>query len=214
MLRIVALSDTHSLHRKVDLPEGDVLIHCGDWTYRGEEDIYLDAFEWLKEQSAKYKHIICIMGNHDFKHKYFVNLIANSGISNIHYLENSDITIDGIKFYGLPNVSNLHRWNFNDDKDFTCWARIPDDVEILISHTPPLHILDESEHYGSGALREHIDYRLLNNKLKVNVFGHCHKDAGRQVEVINDEGRHVLFVNASICDIEYEATNKPMVIEI
>jgi len=211
---MVAISDTHELENEIDLPDGDILIHCGDWTYRGSEKAYLKAFNWFCEQSKRFKHTIFIMGNHDFSHNYFINLFKNANIPNIHYLENSSIEIEGMKFYGCPNVSGLPRWNFNDDKDFTCWSRIPDDVEILISHTPPLHILDESEHYGSAALREHIDYRLLNKNLKVNVFGHCHRDAGKQIEITNDDGRNVLFVNASICDIEYKATNKPVVIEV
>ena len=29
-LTIVVISDTHELHREVDIPAGDLLVHCGD----------------------------------------------------------------------------------------------------------------------------------------------------------------------------------------
>jgi len=31
-LRLVLLSDTHQLHRQIDVPDGDMLIHSGDFT--------------------------------------------------------------------------------------------------------------------------------------------------------------------------------------
>jgi predicted phosphodiesterase len=30
-MRLVIVSDTHQQHRKIRLPDGDVLIHCGDF---------------------------------------------------------------------------------------------------------------------------------------------------------------------------------------
>ena len=29
-VRVVLISDTHSSHRQLDLPAGDILIHCGE----------------------------------------------------------------------------------------------------------------------------------------------------------------------------------------
>lgn len=34
-LRCVCISDTHGLHRGVAVPNGDLLIHCGDFTDTG-----------------------------------------------------------------------------------------------------------------------------------------------------------------------------------
>jgi predicted phosphodiesterase len=34
-LRIVVISDTHSRHRHIVVPDGDVLVHAGDLTARG-----------------------------------------------------------------------------------------------------------------------------------------------------------------------------------
>jgi predicted phosphodiesterase len=32
-MRIVCISDTHSMHRQIEVPEGDLLIHAGDCLY-------------------------------------------------------------------------------------------------------------------------------------------------------------------------------------
>ena len=36
-MRIVCLSDTHNLHERIQVPEGDLLLHAGDATNRGTE---------------------------------------------------------------------------------------------------------------------------------------------------------------------------------
>lgn len=66
-VRIVAMSDTHDAHDKIDitdLPAADIFIHVGDFTqysYRGEIDRFILFLEKLP-----YKHKIVIAGNHDF----------------------------------------------------------------------------------------------------------------------------------------------------
>jgi predicted phosphodiesterase len=32
-MRIVLISDTHGLHRQLEVPPGDLLIHAGDFTF-------------------------------------------------------------------------------------------------------------------------------------------------------------------------------------
>ena len=34
-VRVVVISDTHTSHRQLVLPDGDILIHCGDFTFYG-----------------------------------------------------------------------------------------------------------------------------------------------------------------------------------
>ena len=62
--RIVCISDTHGLHRKVAVPEGDLLIHAGDFMRTGTslEEI-ADFKDWLGEQP--HPHKIVVAGNHD-----------------------------------------------------------------------------------------------------------------------------------------------------
>lgn len=210
-LKIVAISDTHEYHRKISLPDADVLIHCGDWTYRGESETYLDAFNWLVDQSKRYKHIIVIMGNHDFNHQYFVDLIKNSNISNIHYLENSGVEIEGTKFFGCPFVPNLPNWAFPEYPG--CYDKIPDDTQILISHAPVKGILDNnSKQYGSSYLRQVVD-KLMENRLTHFFNGHIHESYGIK-EITNSKNKPITFINASTCNLQYKPIHPAVIVEI
>ena len=62
-MRIVHLSDTHMLHRRLSVPDGDVLVHSGDFTGAGTLDDYTDVFSWL--DSMPHKHKLLVAGNHD-----------------------------------------------------------------------------------------------------------------------------------------------------
>ncbi len=63
-IRIVCISDTHNLHEQIPyMPEGDVLIHAGDFSSTGVSE-HVQAFvDWFGSQN--YAHKIFIAGNHD-----------------------------------------------------------------------------------------------------------------------------------------------------
>jgi predicted phosphohydrolase len=64
-LRLVLLSDTHQLHREVDVPDGDVFIHAGDFTmFSRSMEAVVDFNDWLGELPHRYK--IVVPGNHEF----------------------------------------------------------------------------------------------------------------------------------------------------
>ena len=65
-MRIVALSDTHRLEHKVPIPDGDILIHAGDMTGRGNWEEFITVGRWFKELKSRFTHRIMIAGNHDF----------------------------------------------------------------------------------------------------------------------------------------------------
>ena len=52
-MKIVCISDTHNLHRGLDLPAGDILIHAGDFTKFGE-------LEHLKVELSKNIEFKCL----------------------------------------------------------------------------------------------------------------------------------------------------------
>ena len=64
-LRLVILSDTHNQEGKMpeSVPDGDVLIHCGDLTNVGKAKELQMVNEWLGKLPHKTK--IAIAGNHD-----------------------------------------------------------------------------------------------------------------------------------------------------
>jgi predicted phosphodiesterase len=63
-MKISLISDTHTLHREVDVPPCEILIHAGDICFMGRSARDLDDFaEWLSEQPAQYR--VIVPGNHD-----------------------------------------------------------------------------------------------------------------------------------------------------
>ena len=61
--RIVCMSDTHGRHGEVSLPQGDILIHGGDFTSTGEVATMEDLAQFFRD--IAFPHTICIAGNHD-----------------------------------------------------------------------------------------------------------------------------------------------------
>ena len=95
------IADTHSRHRSIRLPKGDVLIHAGDISYRGEKLEVEDFLTWFRKQD--FEHKIFIAGNHDFllekaKPKEIDNLI----LDDIIYLNDSSTLVNGYKIWGSP----------------------------------------------------------------------------------------------------------------
>lgn len=215
MTKIAAISDTHSYHRRLTIPDGDILIHAGDISWRGELDIISDFCMWLKELPHKNKIVIC--GNHElgieagFKRQSALDMIRDSGAI---YLEDSGVEIAGIKIYGSPVTPVYGNWEWNRErgKDIRLhWDKIPDDTNLLITHGPPYGILDfvdyKQEHIGCRDLLNRIENL---KELKAVVFGHKHRDFNEQPVVINN----TIFVNASILNNRSVVANDPIVIEI
>lgn len=65
-MKLVAISDTHSLHNKEtfpEIPEGDILVHAGDATRHGNVEELIEFLQWFGQQPHPYK--IYVPGNHD-----------------------------------------------------------------------------------------------------------------------------------------------------
>lgn len=207
-MKLVLISDTHGRHRQFSTPPGDVLIHAGDIMtngYRKEEIV--DFNDWLGEQPQAKK--VVIAGNHD---RLFESTTSAQGVlTNAIYLENSGVTIAGLKFWGSPASPEFCNWAFNykrgEDID-RIWRMIPDDTDVLITHGPPSGIQDWVKpgrpNLGCGNLRA----ATLRVKPKLHVFGHIHGGYGEY----NDGTTR--FVNASLVNEAYMPVNKPIVVEI
>lgn len=66
-------------------------------------------------------------------------------------------------------------FSFPRDQLYKKWDLIPSNIDILMTHMPPKHILDKTssgKHWGSSSLREKV---LKEIKPKVHVFGHVHE---------------------------------------
>ena len=227
-MRIIAISDTHCRHEDVVLPEykeGDILVHAGDITGRGETHVVYAFAYWL--QSLPYKHKIVIAGNHDFcfensNAKLCEMFLKERGIT---YLHDSEIVIEGIKFYGSPYQPWFHNWAFNKTRGeeiAEVWAKIPDDTNVLITHGPPsgnlggcmphvFHHPSGKDSYNEEVGCEDLFQRMTQLKdLQYQIHGHIHECWG----CYSHPDLTCQCVNASIMDASYNPVNKPWVLPL
>jgi len=218
-LKIVAISDTHGQHNKLVLPEGDVLVHAGDWSRRGEEIDTINFLMWFDEQD--YNHKVFIAGNHCwFTERYpeeFQDLLDEHAPTCI-YLQDSGTTIEGIEFWGSPVQPEFFNWAWNRKRGKQIkkhWDLIPDTTQVLITHGPPQGIGDMvtmgmspncGQNVGCLDLIETIEQRL--HKLKLHIFGHIHTGHGEYEQ----DGK--TFINASVLNDQYMMSYPPIEIDI
>jgi len=212
-MRLVLLSDTHTMHDQVVVPDGDVLIHAGDLTFTGRRDQWIAALAWFG--NLPHPHKIYIAGNHDFGSEHFCRSVGN-----IDYLDNSGVSIDGHTFWGSPITPTFGRWAHMSDPEVIheYWDKIPNDTEVLITHGPPYGILDESGlvdnpgHLGDEALHDAVSERV---QPAIHAFGHIHGGYGYKYPIRGAEDiPDIEFYNCSVVNEEYEVVNAPWVVDI
>ena len=207
-MKLIFISDTHDLELKEPISSGNVLVHSGNICGEDSPNVVKRFNEWM--ESLPHSHKIVIAGNHELIFERETDL-ARSLMTNVTYLEDEEVVIDGIKFYGSPWQPWFYDWAFNLPKGELLrkkWNLIPEDTDILITHGPPYSILNRNDWGNEQKGCEELLKRVMEIKLKVHAFGHIHEDYGsKKVD-------KTLFVNASICTVYYEPINKPIVVEI
>jgi hypothetical protein len=149
-----------------------------------------------------------IAGNHDFCFESEPKA-ARSRLTNAVYLQDEEVRLCGLKFYGSPWQPRFGDLAFNLDRGAPLrekWARIPADTDVLITHSPPFGHGDQTrqlERVGCVDLLEAV--RRVRPCL--HVFGHIHEAAGTSVE------GPTTFVNASVCDTAYRPAHEPVVFD-
>ena len=216
MTKICFISDTHGLHKGLALPDADILVHCGDFSNHGT---YMDAIKfagWFGNQP--HKHKIFIAGNHDL---YFeqgnpsdIALFLKGLPPDTHYLQDSGVELEGIKFWGSPVQPRFFNWAFNKDRGEDIrkhWDLIPEGIDVLLTHGPAYGQCDEAprnwrdtEQVGCKDLLDAVK----RVKPKIHAFGHIHFAYG------NSYAENVHHFNASICDEKYVPGNKPFLVDL
>ena len=206
-MKFIPISDTHGYHRELVLPEGDVIIHAGDFCHYGSDDDLYDFLDWYKELNYEYK--ILIGGNHDFLADRDTVKFHSILPEKIIYLEDAGVEINSIKIWGSPVHPDPIDWAFGRKRGLEMkkhWDLIPEDIDILITHTPPYGILDKvraGKSFGCEELRK----RIKDLNIKYHVFGHIHASYGE--ELIGD----TQFINASVIKPGKGLVNKPIEFE-
>jgi Icc-related predicted phosphoesterase len=178
-MKVVCISDTHGQHEHLIIPNGKMIVHTGDFTNNGSERKTDEFLLWYSNLPHQYK--LLIAGNHDWypytRAEEFRKKCHTLGII---YLEDSYITIEGIKFYGTPWVPRFFDWAFmEEDYDLVpIYNKIPDDTQVLLTHGPAFGVLDAVPrgHVGSSALSAKLyDHPSITH----HIFGHIHESAGK-----------------------------------
>lgn len=183
MKKLWHLSDSHCMADRLTIPENiDLIVHSGDATnsrdpYTNEKEMW-KFIEWYGKISIANK-IYCA-GNHDTSIQQRLIRRKNFSDNGIIYLEDESFEVEGIKIWSSPWTPTFGTgWAFNRDraKMHDLYESIPSDTDIVVTHGPPMGILDYSysregvlERCGCKSLRRH----MFNLKPKLHLFGHIH----------------------------------------
>lgn len=214
MKRIWHISDTHTLHKDLIIPENiDIVICSGDCSnvrdkYQNEQEVR-NFMTWF--HGLKIKHKVFVAGNHDTSIE--AGLVDKLMIESlgIKYLENDFIELDGLKIWGSPITPQFGYWAFMKDRSklHDLWQTIPVNSDIVVIHGPPKGILDLSynregvlEFCGCTALKK----RMLIIQPKLCLFGHIHNcDDIMNAGTMTINGCKTIFSNgACITDKKFD----------
>lgn len=231
-LKIVAVSDLHGY-----LPEitesADIAIVAGDMVPLAIQFDKPASQRWFETEFAFWilslpvDQVFMVAGNHDalLESITYINLskIIRACEGKLIYLKNESVDYfddNGLMWtiFGTPYCHIYGNWPFMRSEEYMIEAfkKIPDKVDILISHDPPYAVGDADvilessrspmlsyQYLGNPALAlriQHVNYKLL-------VCGHIHG------------GDHELntwfkIVNVSLLNEGYKPVNKPFYTEI
>lgn len=111
-IKIVCLSDTHDSVVQ-NVPDGDLLIHCGDMTNSGTAAAIQKQIDWLASLPHQHKVLVC--GNHDswfdLSSRTEEDTLAHRSVDlkTLHYLERKSVTLTfkggrRLNIYGAPDI--------------------------------------------------------------------------------------------------------------
>lgn len=207
---IYAISDTHNRYKDLVVPQCDILISCGDYSFQGTKSETFNFHKWLDQQDARY--IISIMGNHelgveaDFVTSKF---IAEGACPGVRFIEEGLIEIEGLKIWCSAFTPAFCDWAYNvySTEDLKKhWNRIPEGVDIVATHGPPYGMLDVV--FSPPSYEEHAGCRelwdaIMRVKPKAHIFGHLHYSYGQK------EFNGIKFYNVANCNDAYKIARQP-----
>lgn len=211
-MRIVAVSDLHGWLPPA-LPVCDLLLIAGDvcpdvagsGMYELRDRIapaqgawLADVFApWLESQPAR--TIAMCWGNHDYVGEVPACVPPLPAI----ILTDETREIAGLRIHANPWTHlSPETWAFDVplDEIGERMARMPTDIDVLMTHGPPYGICDRTirqDRAGSPALADAV---ARMRSLRLHVFGHIHEARGR-------EGVHY---NVSVLDADYRPHPQPV----
>mmetsp|Transcript_8111 Transcript_8111/g.14217 ORF Transcript_8111/g.14217 Transcript_8111/m.14217 type:complete len:331 (-) Transcript_8111:53-1045(-) len=187
-VRLVFLSDTHGHHDKIPLPlpDGDILLHLGDASDRGNLTETRSFVKWMKKHSF-HKERIVIDGNHDrdiflrpgqSRRDFMAEYEGVARVLRDEVVEVADgkmaiagVTWDACESQNFTMASyNIHTWSVSTNTNNDEIKK----VDLILSHLPP-HVKGGGRGWhGSEVLSQFV--KDINPPL--HCFGHIHYARG------------------------------------
>lgn len=217
-IRVVCISDTHNCIPE-NVPDGDMLIHAGDLTNSGSVEEIQAQITWLSSLPHKEIIVISGNHDTylDPRTRPSLSAAQRQGSldwGRVHYLQHKLLTLTltpqteatdsrspllrggarRITVYGAPQIPacgpmSVHAFQYARGSD--AWSEtVPEDVDILVTHSPPKYHMDLSMPQGLGC--EHLLQEVQRVKPVLHVFGHVHWGAGS--EVVHWDRAHEAYV--------------------
>lgn len=217
-MKVVATSDIHGT--LPEIPECDLLVIAGDvCPLKFDRDLPRSR-AWLKQkfmsylQNAPAKHVVWVAGNHDFVLEHYpwvTNELRDRGkLTNIHYLQDEGIELEGISIYGMPWTPALPGWAFQADGEKTesIYAAIPKHLDLLVTHGPPYGYSDRVSWAGHAGSSELLRACKCKEPRRV-ITGHIHEGFGTYPTTWSGH-----LYNVALNNEVYEPINLPIEMEI
>jgi len=214
VVRFIAISDTHTQHALLTMiPQGDVLIHAGDFSNTGTLTEVLSFCEFMKTLPHPKKYLC--PGNHDLPcdatwyeknfpswHDEMVSpaavaqMLSEAGVEVLGGTEVKTL-LGGLTLFGSSaqprQPKGRPQMAFGRTRGKALkeeWDRLPYGLDVLVTHTPPSQMLDmdiNGKHLGC----EELLIAVKRTRPLVHVFGHVHAGYGVKSD------KHTTFVNAA-----------------
>ena len=197
-LRLICLSDTHNRIDRVRIPDGDFFIHCGDAVNFWSSARDLRRFNRFVG-NLSHRHKLFVSGNHCISLDENRPDLSQLILSKMIYLQDQSIEIEGIRFYGSPwrprrgCLYPSEAFGFDHRRiGEEIWSRIPSDTDVLLTHSPPFGVLDESSLHGARLGCLHLLREVVQRvRPRLHLFGHVHDAAG--IALLRSEtNRHLI----------------------
>ncbi|CAE7730042.1 unnamed protein product [Symbiodinium pilosum] len=189
-LRLVCISDTHGKHRELMLPDGDVLIHAGDFTQYGREEHAQDFNSWIADQQHRVK--LVILGNHESNADWAKR--AEEVLSSAAVLRQSsfDLKVPGsetpLRFFGTDFF-----WPCQGENPY--FGQIPAGTDVVLAHGPAKGCADGDK--GCSALLQAV--RRIQPTLVISGHIHFARGAALLKHRPADQRSSTILINAANC---------------
>ena len=129
---------------------------------------------WLRGRPA-----LLVGGNHDF-----IDLRTRLALvgANATSVTTEGVELLGLRWAGFREINYIEgEWaGETHDPSVVADLAFKADPDVLVTHAPPLRILDSTRGYGISALTTFFSYR--GHRIRAHFFGHAHEDGGKERE--------------------------------